>query len=310
MFRGLAIVLMVAANYLAGVRIVPAWLKHAPDVGFTLIDVIAPMFIFAIGLTCRVSFLRRRAREGTGGAVSHHVRRYLAIAGIGAIISAGEDLFGLSESVQAWGVLQAIGLSGLAVLPLLLLAWPWRLLAALLLLAGYQLLLDRFWLAIVLSSSHGGLPGTLGWAGMLCLATVLADCIGSPEAPAWRGAVGALGVLLAGLLVGLWVPVSKNRVSSSYVLLSTGASALAYVLVRLAADRAGWRCRALERWGANPLLLYVLHYLLLALVVLPGRAPWYAEASWWLACLQLAFMLVALGLVARALARRGALIRL
>ena len=54
-FRGLAIVLMVLANYLAGVDIVPAWLRHAPDIGLTVIDLIAPFFIFAIGITYGIS---------------------------------------------------------------------------------------------------------------------------------------------------------------------------------------------------------------------------------------------------------------
>jgi predicted acyltransferase len=40
-FRGFSILLMVLADYLAGPHVVPAWLKHAPDIGFTVIDIIA-----------------------------------------------------------------------------------------------------------------------------------------------------------------------------------------------------------------------------------------------------------------------------
>jgi len=32
-FRGFAILLMIAANYLSNIGWIPAWLKHAPDVG-------------------------------------------------------------------------------------------------------------------------------------------------------------------------------------------------------------------------------------------------------------------------------------
>ena len=39
-FRGLAIFLMALADYLNNVEITPAWLKHAPDVGYTVIDLI------------------------------------------------------------------------------------------------------------------------------------------------------------------------------------------------------------------------------------------------------------------------------
>ena len=41
-YRGIAVILMVIANYLADVTTVPGWLKHAPDVGLTVIDLIAP----------------------------------------------------------------------------------------------------------------------------------------------------------------------------------------------------------------------------------------------------------------------------
>ena len=58
-FRGFAISAMVLANYLAGVHCVPVWLKHAPDVGLTVADLIAPFFIFAIGLTYGLSARRR-----------------------------------------------------------------------------------------------------------------------------------------------------------------------------------------------------------------------------------------------------------
>jgi len=58
-FRGFAILLMILADYLNNINSIPAWLKHAPDVGYTIIDLVAPLFIFAIGLTYGMSFRRR-----------------------------------------------------------------------------------------------------------------------------------------------------------------------------------------------------------------------------------------------------------
>ncbi|MBE3065438.1 MAG: DUF1624 domain-containing protein [Spirochaetes bacterium] len=63
-YRGLAIILMVIANHLADIASVPAGLKHAPDVGLTPIDLIAPFFIFAIGLTYGPSYRGRLSRDG------------------------------------------------------------------------------------------------------------------------------------------------------------------------------------------------------------------------------------------------------
>jgi predicted acyltransferase len=104
-FRGFAILTMALANYMGGVILIPAFLKHAPDIGLTVTDLIAPFFIFAIGLTFGLSFRRRFDREGAFKTYSQFVVRYLAIIGLGAIISAGETALGENPSGVDWGVL-------------------------------------------------------------------------------------------------------------------------------------------------------------------------------------------------------------
>src|SRR5512140_94077 len=103
-FRGFAILTMVPANFMVGILIIPAWLKHAPDIGLTVIDLIAPFFIFAIGLTYRLSFQRRFTLIGAFKTYSQFFTRYLAIVGLGAVISAGETALGLNPSGIDWGV--------------------------------------------------------------------------------------------------------------------------------------------------------------------------------------------------------------
>jgi hypothetical protein len=231
----------------------------------------------------------------------------MTLVGLGALFSAGEAL--LLEPGVTWGVLQAIGVAGLFTLPVIFLpAWS-RIALGLALLGAYQWLLDRFWLQTVLHSSHGGLPGALGWAALLMLATALADL-----ALGLRGAVPALHglrnlawatalTLASGLALALWVPVSKNRVSASYILISLGASAGVFMLFSLLNGRL--RLPFLSAWGQNPLALYALHLLLLGLMVLPGVPGWYAAAPAWLVGLQAAGLVLALSGVAAALARRG-----
>jgi predicted acyltransferase len=305
-FRGLAIVLMVAANFLAGVTVVPGWLRHAPDIGLTVIDVIAPMFITAIGLTYASSARSRRERSGTRETVMHLLRRYLAIAGIGALLAAGEGIFMPGGAAHPWGVLQAIGFAGVLLLPLAF-APSWaRLVAGLGLLAGYQLMLDRAWLGVVLTSSHGGLPGTLGWAGMLSLATVVGDVFSVADGRRAARILVPLAILAAGVGLALLTPVSKNRVSSSYVLVSLGICSVLFLGFHALFDLGGVRIPHLEAWGANPLLLYLLHELLLGVFVLPGVPALYAEAPVWLAAVELLALLGVLGAVAEALRRRGA----
>jgi predicted acyltransferase len=111
-FRGFAIMTMALANYMDVVAIIPAFLKHAPDIGLTVIDLIAPFFIFAIGLTYGLSFHNRMERDGAFKTYNQFFIRYLAIISLGAIASAGETAAGQNPSGIDWGVLQLSALPG------------------------------------------------------------------------------------------------------------------------------------------------------------------------------------------------------
>jgi hypothetical protein len=196
------------------------------------------------------------------------------------------------------------------MLPLAFCPWWARLGAGLGTLALYQILLDRYWLEQVLASSHGGIPGCLAWFSLLCLSTVLAPVLRAPGRRVSGGFVVSLAVLGAGVALAFVVPVSKNRVSSSYVLVSLGSCGLAYALMRSVLGGLGLRIRHLEAWGANPLGLYVLHEVMLGIVVLPDSPGWYQEAPPWLTAAQLGVLLSTLGLVAWVLWRRRLVLRL
>ena len=251
-FRGFAVIGMVLVNYLGGIIWVPAALKHAPDIGLTVADFIAPFFIFAIGLTYGPSFERGVQRNGFGKTVGRFAVRYLAIAGIGAIITAGEPLTGENAS---WGVLQAIGVAGLICIPFVRLKPFVRLAAGIVLLVAYQAVLDAFMRDVTIASSHGGLYGSVSWAAMLLLCTAFADFFRQSKN---KYLLLAVVLLAAGIAVSLLFPVSKHRVSASYVFVTTAAAALLYFafdLIFKTEKSAG----PLRWWGANPLPLYALH---------------------------------------------------
>ena len=304
-FRGFAIVTMVLANYLAGINWVPAWLKHAPDVGLTVIDLIAPFFIFAIGLTYALSFRRRLVRSGPAATYQHFFTRFMALVGLGAIFSTGEIWIGHNPGGVNWGVLQAIGVAGLLTLLALQLPTLWRVAAGLALLGGYQWLLDHFWLQTVLHSPHGGMGGALGWAAMLILSTGLADLYHDQPRGRKRYFWATLLTLAAGTALAIWSPVSKNRVSASYVLVSLGASGILFAAFHWLAERRRLTLPILSVWGQNPLLLYVLHLLLLSLVALSDIPGWYADAPAWLVAAQLLVLLGGLSWAAWYLYRKA-----
>ena len=298
LFRGLAILGMVLAYYLAGVEWISPWFKHAKDAGFTIIDLVAPMFIFAIGLTYGRSFKRRLERDGAGKTYQHFFTRFFAILGIGSLFSAGEVLLGADGQTINWGVLQAIGVAGLVTLCFIRTPTWLRLGIGLVILTAYQFVLNAFWLNIVLANPHGGLLGAISWSTMLLLATVLADIFFSPHhGPRRLIGVSALTVLAA-LLLTLWTPISKNRVSMPYVLLSLGLSGLIFSACHILVEQFKLRSRWLVLWGRNPLLMYILHMFLLGIVYLSDVPTIYARAPVWLVVVEAAVLLGVLTWVA------------
>jgi predicted acyltransferase len=304
-FRGFAILLMVLADYMGDVERIPAWLKHAPDIGFTVIDLIAPLFIFAIGLTYGLSYRRRVSRTGRWKTVEHFLVRYFALLGAGFLLTLGGNLSGVYESRYNWGLLQALGMAGLLTLPVISLRSWMRWVIGLALLGGYQLLLDRYWLDMVLNSPHGGLPGALGWGAMLIMATALADLYHDAAHGRKRYPYVALLVLAAGIALSFLVPIAKVRISVSYVLITLGASALIFWGFHWLQARWHLRLPMLTEWGKNALLLYFLHGVLLGVFALPSIPAWYVEAPVWLVVVQATSMVAVLSWIAWYLDKKG-----
>ena len=309
-FRGFAIVTMVLANYMGEVKVIPAWLNPAPDVGLTVIDFVAPFFIFAIGLTYCLSFSRRLERDGAWGTYSQFTVRYFAILGMGAVVSAVETAFGYSPNGIDWGVLQAIGVAGLMTLVVIRLPSIWRWGIGLALLVIYQWLLDTYLLDLTVRSPHGGIFGAVAWGAMLILATALADLFHDPKQRHRLFPLVSLLILALGIGLAFLTPVSKHRVSSSYVLITLGASALLFLAFHWLAEGRRWQGRCLVVWGRNPLVLYFMHYVLIGLVFVPGITFLYTDAPLWLALLEMAGLIGGITAVAYWLDRRNLVIRL
>ena len=310
-YRGFAIFLMVLADYLAGIDTVPAWLKHAPDVGYTMIDLIAPLFVFAIGLTFGISFRRRIERDGTKHTYEHFISRNLALIGLGFLLTLTGNLSGVYPSTVNWGLLQALGAAGLITLLVIRLPTIFRGALGVALLAGYQVLLDRFWLANVLPAPHNGPWGALSWGALLILSTVLADLyhgyiFDDPDRAAGQRLFPwfAFATLAAGLLLTFSVVLSKNRASASYVLASLGLSAIVFWIFHLLESRKAIRLALLSAWGRNALLLYLLHGLLIGLFALPPFPGWYEQADRWLITVQAIVLLGSLSAVGILLDKR------
>lgn len=313
-FRGIAVLLMALGNFELGVRVFPPFIKHTVGVGYTVADLVAPMFVVAIALTVGPSMRRRRDQDGSAAAYRHLATRGLALIGIGAVISAGQAMVDPVPGVSGyWGVLQALGGATLLLLPVVFAPPVVRALTGLLCLAVYQWFFDHGWGATVLHTSHNGLPGVVSWAALLMLTTAVVDAGRRIHDPARRlelAAVTGVAAVVAALVLSQWVDVSKDAASPTYMLLSLGLSLL--VLTALGALVGGHPTRWLpvQRVGRNALLLYLANLLLLGALQLPGVDWWYAGAPLWLSLVQAAAIAVITIAIATVLDRRGIIVSL
>jgi len=294
---------MIIVNDLADVPEIPAIFKHAPDIGFTFADVIAPLFIFAIAVSYRQSFMKLAASD-IKSKYLNFTRRYLALIGLGAIFSVGGAAVSQESS---WGVLQSIGVAG--IITLLVIRFPAKIRAGIagVLLLVYQYILDNYLLEIVLSSSHGGIFGALSWGAMLILSTAMIDfyCKGQ-ENFLFSGGVFTLMAVIS-LFV---VPISKNRISLSYVLVSVAICCAVYYIFVSISKKLPEKSGIIACWGENPLLIYVLHLLIMGITRIPYAFLAVEVRPLWIAIITNLVILAIFSCIARKLHQRKVFISL
>lgn len=101
-FRGIVIFSMIIFQFMAnfaGLGGASTISHHAPDSdayymlpNLAVADIVAPMFILAIGLTYLPSLRRRIERDGKKTAILHFVKRNLMIIGIGVVMNGINDI--------------------------------------------------------------------------------------------------------------------------------------------------------------------------------------------------------------------------
>lgn len=226
-FRGLALFLMIVVNSLSPYN-VPKWLKHSPWNGYQFPDLVAPLFLFAMGLAYRISLNRRLSRFGIKKTLFHFIRRYVILFLFGLV-----GILLVKKSFD-WGILQMLGAVGLFVLPIMFLPPLWSIIVSLILLVFYQISIDVFNLCkLVLKFDMGGPFSTLSWAFI----PVFAASFVGIEIFSQKERIDLKKILLASItltLIGLvesyFVPLNKHLVSSSYILFSTGLAALLFLI--------------------------------------------------------------------------------
>jgi fucose 4-O-acetylase-like acetyltransferase len=174
----------------------------------------------------------------------------------------------------------------------------------------YQVILDHYLLNLTILSPHGGLFGSLNWGAMLILSTALADLF--HDKGRWKKYFpwASLAVLAAGIALAFFIPVSKHRVSSSYVLITMGTSALLFLMFHWVSTRFNWKGQFLVAWGKNPLVLYFLHYFIIGIFFVPDIPAIFQAAPLWLVLLEMVILIGGVSAVAFWLDRKNIVISL
>ena len=272
---------MVFVNSIGAYASNPNWLRHAEDIGLTFTDLVAPFFIIAIAVTYRSSWLTYKAKEGKINAFVRFLRRYCAFIGLGFIGSISLD--GL-QPIFRWNVLQAIGLAGVFTLLFIDFGRYLRLIIAMVWLIVYQILLETLFGDIVFNDVHGEFYGGFSWGAMMLLGTVVADLLDKKRINDYSiyGIIfTAIGIVLHVIFVDIGLTgISKERVSSSYSIISVGIAALSIYLIYYLYDVKGLeKSRAFfEVQSKNALFLYLIHSIVYGLISLgfPESSPFWA----------------------------------
>ncbi|MFX1273459.1 MAG: heparan-alpha-glucosaminide N-acetyltransferase domain-containing protein [Promethearchaeota archaeon] len=277
-FKGLTILLMVFVNTTGHFDNIPVWSKHPEYYGLTYVDLIAPFFLFMMALNFRSSFSRRLKEFGRLRAYFRFFYRYLIFIGLGMALSIGETEAGIFTF--NWGTLQVLGLSGLIALPFIEQKKYIRISFAILLFISHQLLLETPFKQIIYDGAEGGFFGSLSWAGMMLLSTVLADGIssyndGNFKKPLQVFGYGGMILIVIGISLNSFYVfninflVSRQYMTISYSLISIGIASLILLLIFYVFEIFGRSHPILQKdniisvLGKNALMLFIIHLIVI-----------------------------------------------
>ncbi len=179
-FRGLTIFMMIFVNDLAGVRHIPAWLKHAPATAdaMTIVDLVFPAFLFIVGLAIPFAMQSRNRRgETTFQLWKHILIRTLGLLILGIFMVNMESLHSTALAIPpAWWTLLLFIAAILVWNQYPRISGPRRIIVTVLRGIGFSLLIL---LAIIYRGGEGdqvhwlrtswwGILGLIGWAYLTC----------------------------------------------------------------------------------------------------------------------------------------------
>jgi len=253
---------------------------------FTFADTIAPLFVFVVGISMRLSWLRRSQIDGVGATRKAMLKRFFTLVLISFAI----------YTTWLWDALMDIGLAGILAIMFIDKAPKIRVVVA----AGMALLYQALvsftiygpwimrqveltgenmpylytWIpyqwALFDVKINGGPFGPLSWCFILLLGSVAYDVMQSKETKKIIGQCLAwgIGLCVAGWLVrmpwgdtkDLW-PISAYYMTLPFPLWSTGLCFLSLLGFYVLCDLLNVTIPTFTSVGMNPLFIYIVQIL-------------------------------------------------
>jgi predicted acyltransferase len=293
-YRGFAIFGMLVVNHLGEFACMPEQFRHHRDY-MTFADIIAPLFMFVVGMGFRLSLQRRVEQDGARTAYIGAVKRYLALVCVGIVLYDPSP----DQWRYWWDALVDIGFGAILALPFMMRSTTVRAAAG----AGYWILYQAIFRFTAYGawtmdkSIDGGPVGPLSWAPIVLFGTIAYDLIATRDKKTvvngfltWGLALSVIGVLFYFPLPGIkerWL-FSQTSMEIPYPVLATGICFLLYLPFYFLNDVIKVNIPTLALVGMNPLILYILQN---ALGDMYGPSLIVAEdAAWPMALVDFAFM--------------------
>lgn len=268
-FRGLCVFLMLFMNRISDFIDTPDYLLHAEELGaITLGDLVAPFFLFIVGVCMYISFDNRR-KLGRWGISRHFIKRGLLVIALGLALDMIWDW-----TLVDWGVLEAIGASILLTFGFIWLPRKIRLASVLMIATAYGLLSQHpVFIDAVQYMPHGSPAGVISWSVISIFGTVIGEILmNTKEKGQFLVTLVKIGAAFCavGYFTSYYVPFSKELVSASFSLFSSGASALLFSAIYFLVDIRGLKFPALKDFGMNALLGFIYSYVSMTVVIWSG----------------------------------------
>ncbi len=259
-FRGIAVLSLIVFNGFYGFINAPGWLTHAKWDGYTFADLIAPLFLFAVGMAMQLSLRKRFEKHGFKATAKHILFRGFLLISFGTI---GNFLCFRDLNLH-WGTLEMIGGATVVSAPLIICLSPWKRIYA-----GLWIILGWFFLnalstplySHIVKFTMGGPGAVIAWSSIAIIGSAISEFITNPKMS--RSYIKAiLAVFLgSGLIFLLFSMIgvlpNKNLVNSPYLALSA-CLCCAFLVMSSAFSNSGILHSALAPYGKNALAMYMI----------------------------------------------------